>query len=103
MFEVRTYSSSSSSSEDQQSNDNNEQSKRVLCPHCKKIGYTIIKKECDFCTCFCILLFPILACCFFFNKNFNQTIVHHCRYCNHDCTNVKSYKEDKTSSFCIII
>lgn len=83
---VRTYRS-----EDQL---NSEKSKRILCPNCNTTGYTIVKKECDCGIILAVLFFPPLILCFFMSNDFDKKEVHYCRYCNHDCTDVKSLDEN---------
>ena len=87
---VRTYRS-----EDQESN--NEKSKRVECPNCKRIGFTIVKKESNPWAYIGIIVVPFLIICACL-KDFGKKEVHYCRFCNHDYTDVKPYEE----SNCII-
>ena len=83
--------------------------KTVKCPKCEKIGETIVKEECMWY--FLIALFiPLLNVAFIFyelkevkdtpGKTCMMKYVHRCRFCNHDCTDVKEYKK---SQCCIII
>ena len=46
MNQVRTYRTEGE-------NKINKKSKKVKCPNCKHIGFTVVKEECDFCAGIC--------------------------------------------------
>ena len=55
MNEVRTYRS-----EEEDNNSIQKKSKKVKCPNCNEIGYTIVEEKCDDCRVFCFLYFVVL-------------------------------------------
>ena len=94
MNQVRTYRT-------EEENEINKKSKKVKCPNCKTIGFTVVKEECDFCAGICLFIycFPLYLICLCQGKNILKKEVHYCKNCKHDCTDVEEYKE---SSFCIL-
>ncbi len=88
---IRTYRS-----EDEEIN---VKSKKILCPNCHTVGYTIVKKECDYSILFAIIFLPLLIFCFFMDHDFGKKEKHYCRYCSHDCTDVEALNDEEC---CII-
>ena len=77
-------------------------SKKVKCPKCKLIEYTIVKEKCD---CFGVILMlicfgPYFFICLCFGEDVTKKYVHYCKNCGYDCTNVKQYEENEC---CILI
>ena len=90
MNEVRTYRS-----EEEDNNSIQKKSKKVKCPNCNEIGYTIVEEKCDDCwgVLFFIFCCPLFCICQFLGQSPGKKLVHYCRYCKHDCTDVEPYNE----------
>ena len=73
-------------------------SKKVKCPKCKLIEYTIVEEKCDCCAVILMLICfgPYFLICLCFGEDVTKKYIHYCKNCGYDCTKVKEYKENES-------
>ncbi len=89
-------------SEEENNNSIHKKSKKVKCPKCKLIEYTVVEEKCDCVGVILMVIFfgPYIFICLCCGEDVTKKYVHYCKNCGYDCTNVKQYEENEC---CILI